>query len=141
MLNEKRGWTFWKRAAGSAAVVKEAGVVNLAVFRGTIHFHEWGTVRRAVETAVLREERGRKEIAVHFKDNYGGERYTVRLTQRSGNAYDGWYSVKKGASAANAVRCRCYECDGRIALIGEWLQDGRNFFWNCELETTARGRS
>jgi hypothetical protein len=101
-------------------------------YKGTIHFHDWGPLRKKIENCIVREEEaGNQEIVIDFKDN-DKTYYTVRFNNLDKNNYKG--EILNETKLPYSVMCRCYKYENNIALIGEWAQFGQDFYWICELE-------
>jgi hypothetical protein len=102
-------------------------------YKGTIHFHDWGPLRKRIENCILREGTENQEIVIDFKDNDNDKTYySVRLTRSGNNTYKG--EILNETNLPYSIDCRYYRYENNIALIGEWAQFGQDFCWNCELE-------
>jgi len=102
-------------------------------YKGTIHFHDWGPFKKKIENCILREENGKQEIVIDFKDNDGDKtHYSVRLSRLESNSYRG--EILNETNLPYTINCRCYRYERNIAIIGEWTQFGQDWYWNCELE-------
>jgi len=103
-------------------------------YKGTIHFHDWETLRKKIENCIVREEEtGGLEIVIDFRDNDNDRTYySVKLIKLDRNIYKG--EILNKTNIENSVVCRYYKFENYIALIGEWDQNGHDFYWNCELE-------
>jgi hypothetical protein len=102
-------------------------------FKGTIHFHDWGPYRKKVENCIFREENGNQEIVIDFKDNTPNEDYySVKLNKSIENKFNG--EILNTKKYKTEIVCRLYKNGDSIAIIGEWLQNGMDYYWNCELK-------
>ncbi len=74
------------------------------------------------------------EISIDFVDINNKEfRYIVNIFKQIDNNYRGYFTYKN-IKYPDSVKCRKYDYNNNFALIGEWLENGKDFFWDCELQ-------
>jgi hypothetical protein len=102
---------------------------------GTIFFDSWEQ-KKAIKKGILRRINNVEELIIEF-DEPGCGTYTAQLKYSYDNVYTGSY-LFDGNKNTGKASCQLYSYKDKIALIGDWLEDGSDCYWNAELQFVSK---
>ena len=83
---------------------------------------------------IIREINDNVVISIDFYAIYNNEfRYIVNIFKQSDNYYKRDF-IYKDKKYPDSVKCRKYDYNNNFALIGEWIENDKDFIWDCELQ-------